>query len=170
MHRTCRVTSVVVAIAMGMCPALSAAAATTKALQVKAGKVTGTVMTVTGKPAQKMPVQVRDAKGKTLMSAVTDKDGKFTLAMLPVGQYTLAIGANPLLPVEASMKATQSAVTAVIGEGLGLGMGWLVGAAIGVGVACAVAIPVSLAAVKKQKDKADDAEKEAALLRARLSP
>lgn len=69
------------------------AAGSTQSVFAKTGTLKGVLVDqATGKPIAGQTLTVLDAQGKKVVSAITDKNGKFELPNLKPGQYRLAIG------------------------------------------------------------------------------
>ena len=69
------------------------AAGTAPSVFAKTGTLKGVLVDQTsGKPIANRSLTVLDANGKTVASAVTDKNGKFSLPDLQPGEYRLVLG------------------------------------------------------------------------------
>ncbi|MEV0263678.1 MFS transporter [Streptomyces sp. NPDC050617] len=63
-----------------------------------AGRLAGTVLTADGSPAPEALVTLTDAYGEAVATTRSGRDGGYTLAELPAGEYTLAAGAPGFRP------------------------------------------------------------------------
>ena len=87
----------------------------------KSGDLQGTLLNSNLEPTAGAEVNVVDANGKVVASAVTDKDGKFTLPDLEPGQYRLQIGEDVDLNLVVSDTSKVTNLRVVLPDGATVG-------------------------------------------------
>ena len=141
--------------AMGTAKA-APAAGTAPSVFAKTGTLKGILVDQTsGKPIANKTLTVLDANGKTVASAVTDKDGKFSLPDLQPGEYRLVMGDGLELKLTVADNGTTNNLKIVVpSNSEGLAPGLIEGPAIGAanwtyialaGVTAAILVPSGFA-------------------------
>ena len=141
--------------AMGTAKA-APAAGTAPSVFAKTGTLNGILVDQnSGKPIANNTLTVVDANGKTVASAVTDKDGKFSLPDLQPGEYRLVLGDEMELKLTVADNGTTNNLKIVVpSNGQGLAPGLIEGPATGAanwtyialaGLTAAILVPTGFA-------------------------
>ena len=83
-------------------------------VEVKPGILTGKVMDMDEKPLEGRSVKILDAAGKVRYTAVTDKDGTYSIEGLAAGNYTLILGDTQQVSLVVKAGSNNTVVNAML--------------------------------------------------------